>query len=197
MTKQHTKEEHTNALAQYLPNGRLFEAKNINDSNFRQLLRGLAGELFTAEGYLVTLEQEYFPDTTVLFIEEWEQALGIPDSCFSGTGDLDERRRDIVVKLASLGVQTVNDFVNLADTFGKTITITYPAESPYPPYDIPYTPVGFPEARFIMIVSGENIVTAVPPYDIPLFLSTGETVLECLFNKLIPSNTKVIFVNTN
>ena len=71
----HSLNEHARSLADYLPNGRLFEAKNINDSNFRQLLLGLSGELFTAEGYLITLENEYIPDQTTLFLDEWEQAI--------------------------------------------------------------------------------------------------------------------------
>ena len=106
----HTQEEHTTALAQYMPDGALFEAKNINDSNFRKLLKGFAGELFTAEGYLKSFRDEFIPDQTNLFLSDWERTVGIPDECFSGTGYIADRRRDVLVKLASLGVQTADDF---------------------------------------------------------------------------------------
>lgn len=190
-------EAHTRALADYLPNGRLFEAKNISDSNFRQLLRGLAGELFTAQGYLCTLEVEYFPDATVLFIEEWERALGIPDECFPGTGSIDDRRRDVVVKLSALGVQTATDFEELALVFGKVVTVTPLSEEAFPPFAVPFNPISLTEARFTIVVSGVDLVANVPPYDVPFDLFPGETILECLLRIQAPENCNVLFRNTN
>jgi len=194
---QHTLDQHARSLADYLPSGRLFEAKNISDSNFRQLILGLSGELFTAEGYLVTLEQEYFPDATNLFLSEWEQALGIPDDCFDGLGDNNTRRRDIIVKLSALGVQTADDFVTLAAVFGKVVTVTPLSDEAFPPLPVPFTPVGLPEGRFIIVVTGINLVSGVPPYDVPFDLIVGESVLECLFTKQIPGNCDLIFRNSN
>lgn len=192
MTTNRSREEHTQALADYMPGGKLFEARNINDSNFRQLLRGLSGELFTAQGYLVTLENEYFPDLTTLFISEWEQALGIPDACFSGTGDIIERRRDVLVKLASLGVQTAADFVRLGEVYGLTLTVTpLSDESPALPPGISEV-----EARYIFVVTGPNLTSAFPPYDIPYSLSSGETILQCLFDRQAPANCDVIYRNS-
>jgi len=194
---QHSLNEHARSLADYLPNGRMFEAKNINDSNFRQLILGLSGELFTAEGYLVTLEQEYFPDATNLFLSEWEQALGIPDDCFDGLGDNNTRRRDIIVKLSALGVQTADDFVTLAATFGKTVTVIPLSDEAFPPLPVPFIPVSLPEGRFIIVVTGVDLVSGVPPYDVPFDLIVGESVLECLFTKQIPGNCNLIFRNSN
>lgn len=188
-------DRHTQALADYLPNGRLFEAKNIGDSNFRQLLRGIAGELFTAQGYLKTLDQEYIPDQTVLFLDEWERALGIPGDCFSGTGSNDERRRDILVKLASLGIQTEEDFVMLAEMFGVAVTVT-------PGLDEIQFPLIFPvlmfstksEARFSIVVEFTVLDTSRFPLVFPFqFGDDAIAILECLFNKLKPSNCNIIF----
>ena len=184
------REAHTDALADFLPNGPLFEAKKISDSNFRALLRGFAGELFTAEGYIKTFDDEYSPLTTVLFIEEWERALGIPDDCFRATGDIDERRIHILTKLASLGIQTVADYVSLGLVFGKTLTVEALDEMTSPPIA-----VTFPDARFTIVITGAGLVSGLPPYDVPFTPDTSESVLECLFNKLKPSNCKIIFVN--
>lgn len=192
-----TVENQTQSLAMYMPSGRLFEAKTVQDSNFRQLLRGLSGELFTAQGYLTTLEQEYLPDQTTLFLNEWEQALGIPDACFSGEGTIIERRRDIIVKLSSLGVQTANDFEALALVYGVVVEVTALSEEALPPYPVPFNPVSFPEARYTIIVSGDDIAGNVPPYAVPFDLDVGETILQCLFEKLAPENCKVIFRNNN
>lgn len=190
-----SKEAHTNSLAAYMPDGQMFAAKSIHSSNFRALLRGFAGELFTAQGYLVSLDQELIPDNTVLFLSEWEKALGIPDDCFKGTGDNNERRRDILVKLASLGVQTNEDFVQLAAVFGVDVTISPLSEEILPPYDVPFNPSALPDARFILVVEGDNLVTGFPPYNVPFNLESGESILECLFKKLDPANCRVIFRN--
>lgn len=188
MIANRPKEQHAQALADYLPNGPLFEAKNINDSNFRQLLRGLAGELFTAQGYLVTLENEYFPDLTSLFISEWERALGIPDDCFKATGTLNERRRDVLVKLSALGVQTAADFVQLGVVYGIALTVTpLSDEDPLP------AGISAAEARYISVVTGPNLVGNAPPYDVPFDLSVGEIVLRCLFDKQHPANCDMIY----
>ncbi len=193
----HNIEDHADALADYMPNGRLFEAKKIGNSNYRQLLKGIAGELFTAEGYLVSLNDEYLPDQTVLFIEEWESALGIPDGCFSTDGTIDERRTNILTKLAALGIQTAKDFEDLALVFGKVVQVTSLSEEAFPPFDVPFSPTSFPDSRFIIVVTGEDLLSAVPPYDVPFDLIVGESVLECVFKKLKPANCGILFRNSN
>lgn len=188
---KHSLEEHTNALADFLPNGPLFEAKKISDSNFRKLLRGFASELFTAEGYIKTFDEEYSPLVTVLFIEEWERALGIPDACFKADGDIDERRTHILTKLASLGIQTHADYVALGLIFGKTISVEALDEAATPPVTVTY-----PDARFTLVITGAQIVAGFPPYDVPFTPEASGSTLQCLFDSLIPSNCKVIYVNS-
>lgn len=193
----HSVAKHARALAAYLPNGATFGGKNIDGSNFNQLLKGLAEEMRTAEGYLITLEAEYFPDETTLFIPEWEQALQIPDDCFPGTGTDDERRSHILTKLASLGVQTAEDFVDLALLFGKVVEVFPLSDQAFPPYPIPFTPFGKAEGRYVIVVIGEDLVTNVPPYDVPFDVVDSESLMECLFKKLKPENCALIFRNTN
>lgn len=193
---KHSINEHTDALADYMPNGRLFEAKKIGDSNFRQLLRGIGSELFTTEGYLISLDKEYLPDQTVLFIEEWESALGIPDDCFSTSGSVDERRKNILIKLAALGVQTAADFEHLGEVFGVDVNV-------HAGYDVSSTfPMTFPfiffdrtsDSRFTIVV--DFIVEAASrfPLTFPFTFGSGEiAILECLFGKLKPANCNVLF----
>ncbi len=189
--QQNDLDAHADALADFMPNGPLFEAKKISNSNFRKLLRGFAGELFTAEGYIKTFDDEYSPLTTNLFLDEWERAVGIPDSCFKGDGDNNERRTHILTKLASLGIQTVADFVTLGSTFGKTITVEALDTMASPPVTVTYS-----NARFTLVITGAGLVSGLPPYDIPHTPGSSESVLECLFNLIRPANCKLIFVNS-
>ena len=126
-----------------------------------------------------------------MFIEEWEKALGIPDACFKATGDIDERRTHILTKLASLGIQTVADFVTLGAVFGIVITV-----EPLDEMSVPPIPIVYPDARFTIVITGANLQVGVPPYDVPFTPVSNESTLICLFNKLKPSNCKLIFVNS-
>lgn len=166
--------QYADSLARYFPGGALFASRAVDGSTFRRLIVGLAGELFRSNGFIKEYCEELLPDETVKFIDEWESAVGIRDDCFTGTGTLDERRRDILVKLASSGIQTVQDFIDLADLFGITVTVT--------------------GSRFTITVN--FIVTAAEefPYIFPLpFGNEQIAILECLFNLLKPANCKVIF----
>lgn len=184
-------EDHTNALADFMPSGPLFEAKRIEGSDLRKMLLGFSSELVTAEEYTKTFDDEYSPLTTVLFIEEWERALGIPDSCFKADGDTDERRSHILTKLASLGLQTAEDFVALGALFGIVVTV-----EPLDSMGVPPIAVTYPDARFTFVVTGAGLVSNLPPYDVPFTPNSSESTLECLFSNLKPGNTKLIFVNT-
>lgn len=192
---QHTKTQHADALAHYLPGGVLFRAKRVEGSVMRRLLDGLACEMFTAEEFLLTLQNEYIPDTTVKFIEEWERALGIPDECFSNTGTLDERRRNILAKLASLGVQTEADFISLALVFGLVVTIEQGATGNVFPLGYPITFFGTPKEAFFTIIVSVSVASEFKfPLDYPLPFGDPEVaILKCLFANLIPINCQVIF----
>lgn len=186
--KVHTLEQHINALASYLPNGKLWAAKFIEGSNMRSLLKGLSIEVLNAEAFLTDLQNDFLPDTTEQFIDEWEKALGIPDDCFSGNGSPDIRRRDILIKLASLGVQTKQDFISLAQLFGITVNVLGGIESG----ETFSTPK---EARFTIVVTFQ--VDAANEFPLTFPFPFGDEVIalvECLFRKLKPSNCNVRFV---
>lgn len=186
--KRHSLGEMVRSLAAYLPGGEIFQAGHVLGTKTNDLLKGLAIELQRAENSLALYNEEFIPDVTTVFIPEWESALGIPDECFPETDSLtnDERRQQILVKLAALGVQTIDDF--------RTLAIV----------------LGFPEVQILtgiaagvtpLSVARYTIVIAVPEGDLPLFplsfpLVFGNEkyrVLGCLFEKLKPANCQLLF----
>jgi len=193
--KRRDVEEFTTSLAAYMPNDELFASKSIRDSNFRKFLRGLSWELYRANGFLREYADGVIPDRTEKFLDEWESALGIPDGCFTGAGSLDDRRRDVLIKLASLGVQTADDFVALAAMFGVTVTVrpgrafsTFPLEFPILLFDT------VKESRFTLVVDFTVQAANVFPMTFPIIFGT-ETLgtLECLFRRLKPANCNILF----
>ena len=192
-----TLEEQTNSLANYMPLGRAFGAKSISGTVTRALLEGFAGELIRNEALIAEFRDEILPDETILFISEWERAVGIPDACFTGKGTDDERRSDILAKLAALGVQTAEDMRLLAlRIYGLEITITTP--------EIPSTsvfPLVFPhtfegsdkESRFTLLINYDNLPEVERfPLTFPILFGTrDQATLECVIARQKPANVKI------
>ena len=193
--QEHTQEEHANALAAYYPDNPLFAGKYRPTAKLRELLLGLAEQLRIAENQIELIWEQLDITETVDLIEEWEKALGIPDTCFFGERTIEIRRRDILVKLNS-SVQTAQDFEDLAALLGVEVRVISGAESSIFPITFPmiFADGTSVEQRFTMVV----IVIDVPPVSFPLefpilFPETAVTVVQCLFRLLKPANVEVIF----
>lgn len=190
----------TQILADHMPGGRTFESKNIEGSNTRALLQGIAGSLFEIDSFINQFEYEFNPKQTTLFLEEWERAVGIPDLCFADNlGTDEERRRNILVKLSASGVQTKQDFIDLAALFGVTIDIKTGDEvaSFALPFPLIFTNTQS-DNRYLIHVFYDFQRQNFFPYNFPVvFGDKILTILRCLFEKLKPVNTRVIFTRTN
>lgn len=188
-------EEQAQSLANYLPGGRLFKQANIRDSNFRKLLRGLAEELIRSDDFIRVYQEEIIPDETVSFIDEWEAAVGIPDACFSGVGTVAERRFHVLIKLASLGVQTAEDLVELGALFGITLDVRSGSVNGNFPFVFPWRFYNSAiEARFTIVVSFTVTEANRFPFTFPIVFGDEQIgILECLFRRLKPANCDILF----
>ena len=194
---KHSVDLQADSLAAYLPSGELFKSARISDSNFRKLLLGLASELFNAEGYLVTAANEYDVRTTTLFIEEWESALGIPDDCFDTTGSIIQRRGQVLLKLYARGTQTVEDFIEIGNLLGITLTVTPGIQAIAFPLTFPvyffFTNI---EARFSIFILSSTSGSAFPLL-LPFLLGPSSvSTLNCFLQKIKPANVNLIFEGT-
>lgn len=194
--KRRSIEEYTDSLAGYLPDDPLFLAKKKNGTNLRSLLRGMAWELFRVNGSLSAYASDVIPDETERFIDEWERVVGIPDGCFSGAGTLEERRRDVLIKLAALGVQTAEDFVGLAAKLGVVVDVVPGSDSGVFPLGFPVLVFGTAEdARFTLVVSIESPLPLDSsfPYSFPIPFGTKAVgTMRCMFQRLKPANCNLI-----
>lgn len=194
-----TEEEVTNSLAQSFPMGRLFKAVNIDGSNLRKLLTGLAIEIARMEKKISKdiYEAFFINEEMDGLLEEWEGALGIPDDCFSINGKTrDERIEQVLVKLSMSSVVTEQDFIDLAAIFGYTVTIQQGIEVGAIPLVLPFI-LGTPKSlRFTMVINLPSSLAPVSvfPLVLPFTLSSGgSSIIECLFNKLKPANVVIVY----
>jgi len=190
-----TIDQRLQTLADYIPNGAPFEAKNIPDSDLFALLTGLAREVERVDEKMNEISSEHDPRCTNSFLGEWESALGIPDGCFNADGNDDERRNHVLIKLG-LAVQTAQDFEDLGQTFGFDTEVvggafygTFPMAFP-----IVFFPTGT-DARYTMIVDlPEELRPNVFPFVFPFVFGAREgNIIECLFDRLKPANTKNLY----
>lgn len=191
----HNTDENAQSIADYLPNGQLFAAKNIPDSVYRMLLRGFGRFDKDAEAFLCLFADELDISNTTAFINEWEDSVGIPDGCFTKNKPIETRRLQVLLKLAAMGVQTAQDFIDLAALLGIYIEIVPGAEAGGFTYTFPiiFAETG-KEAKFTMIVLYLETATEVFPYTFPIvFGESALSILRCLFSKLKPANVKLIF----
>lgn len=176
------------SFANYLPGGRLFAAKNDPLKNLQKYIQGISEEAIRVNNILNAYNEEFYPDQTTDFLQEWERALGIPDDCLLTTGlTVQERRRDVLVKLAGMAAQTAEDFEDVATAFGVASTVVGGKDPLVSPAITPDK-----TARFSIVVI--FIPPEVFPYTFPFtFGSAAISVLQCLFVKMAPANCQVLF----
>ncbi len=195
--KQITVIDQTNSLAHFHPEGDPYDSRWEPLAVLRKFLEGLSGELKRVHDGMNDLSCDYDINESTELITNWESAVGIPDDCFPGTGTIEERRTHVLLKLAKMNVQTAEEFVELAIALGFLDVEVIPLQSiAFPPYDVPFLPTSAPASRFIILVTGTDIVPNVPPYDVPFTPSAqNSSVLQCIFDIVKPANCTILFVN--
>lgn len=186
------------SISNYLPNGRLWVSKNISSSKWRQLLVGIGAEFLKVERKMNEISTEHDIEQTEKLITEWESVFGIPDECSIVATNIADRRNNIITKLASNGVSTEQDFIDLAAILGFTITIENGNIVTAWPWTWPHVWAGSAkEGRFTMVVifSGIDTPAVGPwPWTWPHSWSEDPTeVLRCLFDKLKPANVVILY----
>lgn len=195
-----TIDQNTQVLANYLPNDKPFEAKNITDSNLRKLLKSISYEYTRLQEKAFEMVTQDDLSTTTNLLVAWETALGIPDSFFSNTAPIATRRLQIVAKFAKMNLTTEQDWIDLAAFFGIEIEIEHGSgtlsRSEFPMIFPAYFVTSDKEAKFTMFVTFLNLVepTNVFPAIFPVQFQNDANFLICVFNYCKPANVHVVYL---
>ncbi|SQN91537.1 phage tail sheath protein [Escherichia coli] len=173
----------------------------MNDTSGRwSYARQLYGHVYTAKiGTLSELVRELDPRSTTELINRWERLCGLPDECIpAGTQTLRQRqqRLDAKVNLAG-GINEDFYLAQLAALGRPDATITRYDKSTFTCSSACTDAVNAPEWRYYWQVNmpattNTTWMTCGDPCDSALRI-WGDTVVECVLNKLCPSHTYVIF----
>lgn len=193
--KQRTTTQQTDVLAGYLPNDDLHAKKNKEGSNIRKILIGLASQWLRFRDTANEIYDEYDPENTTDLIEEWEEFVGIPDECLSNDGTLEQRRLNILLKLAGINATTAKQFETIAEVLGYTVTVETGIDTSTFPFTLPFILLSAAEAPFTIVVTLDAAdAPSGFPLTFPFSLTDGTPdILLCFFEKLKPANTNLVF----
>ncbi|MCK5591696.1 MAG: DUF2313 domain-containing protein [Candidatus Pacebacteria bacterium] len=180
------KTDNNKILPAYLPDGKVFEAKNKPGSNTYKFLDALLKSFVLFERNIDDVLKEMNISTTEDLIARWEKEYGIPSSCITVATTLEERRNNIIRKVNMEGVQTIQDFTDLIESFGFE-TIVRPGYYFNPTYKF-----------YVYVDLSATLNEEIYPFDdngypfILLYeLSTG--IIECIMRRLVPANVDLVF----
>lgn len=89
------------ALQQLLPQG--FAWPRDESSTLQKLLAGMGALLAQTDAVIGTATTEWLPHLTATRLDEWEEALGLPDPCVRSIPQtLEERRSAVILRLRGL-----------------------------------------------------------------------------------------------
>lgn len=205
--KEHTQDEHRKSLADFLPIGKSFDAKNDQGSYIFNFLLGLSGELVRVEKLFNLVAADYGINDCTLLIESWEQAVGLPDDCFNsktfpGAGStIEERRRNVLIKIAQT-FDTRESFEDFALNVMKIRAINIhnewtPAANTTFPLAFPWSFTNAKIKKFTMVV---ELPTELAPsvfgimvFPFP-FSSGAASLIECIFRVAKPAICDIKFL---
>ena len=188
--------EQAQLLANYLPSGKFWEAKNIPESDLRKLLNAFGKEYVNIEETLNWLKRETNVLTCYDLLSYWEKTYGIPDDngIFNiQNKTIEERRFNIKIKEQMDGADKTEDWERIAELFGFKCTV-------YPAIEVCTFPFKFPilfvdNPRYVIVVDVYNVY---PPSEFNLIFPVifGENTISLLkkvFNIIKPADCSIVY----
>jgi uncharacterized protein YmfQ (DUF2313 family) len=182
------------AFQALMPRGRVWPRDP--DAVQTQVFTGLTQIYARSTARANQLLVDAFPGTTYELLPEWEATLGLPDPCAGVAPTIQQRRNQVVARLANSGGQSIPYFVNLAAQLGYTVTIRQftqaragmlKAGDPCCGYDWNFAwKITAPLNTVVRAVAGA--MAAGDPLS-----AWGNNVLECEIKAVMPAHTIPIF----
>ncbi|HDV1574524.1 TPA: baseplate J/gp47 family protein [Escherichia coli] len=168
-------------------------------SRISEAISGAAPSLTRVHQRADALMRELDPRTTTELINRWERLCGLPDECIpAGTQTLRQRQQRLDAKVNLAGGINENFYLAQLAALGRPdATITRYDKSTFTCSSACTDAVNAPEWRYYWQVNmpaatNTTWMTCGDPCDSALRI-WGDTVVECVLNKLCPSHTYVIF----
>lgn len=184
-------------LQSLLPQGRAWPRQS--DAVLTSMLYVIASELVNTESRANLLIEESDPRTTFDMLVDWEDMAGLPDNCSEAANTLEERYAALLQKLTNTGGQSIAFFQAVAESLGY-VDIEIEEFRPFLAgvnrcgdllgggHEVRYYwRVRVPDARLTYFRAGLGRAGDT------LMKISKAVDLECIFNRLKPAHTELIF----
>lgn len=197
IVKTRTVDEDAVLSAKYFPQGKA--TVNIFNplSKMYGMIKGYSAEFNNFDNLLNVLFDDFNIYSTENSIDLWEGAVGIPDDCFTNTVSLEARRNQVIAKIKADGVQTAQDFVDIAAILGYEIEVLSSSDTSVFPVSFPWLFLGdINTARNTIVIKFLNAQDpTVFPVPFPwLFGQSDITGVQCFLEKLAPAHVQVVYL---
>lgn len=187
--KIQTQQEKAQILSSYLRNDDIFQASRIEDTNQNKVLYSLAPSFIKFDDILNRVYEQYFINITSDLLEFWERAVGIPDSCIDTDYTVEERRQNVLFKLAGINVSTAKEFENIAVVLGlenvRVLAGDTDGVSRFT-FIFPFRLLSEEDLPFTILVDIPTV------YDAPEYIDKVN-ILKCIFTKIKPAQCVILF----
>lgn len=166
-------------------------------STWAQLLHGLADELARVDARAGSLVTESDPRSTSELLDDWERVAGLPDACATDEQTTDQRRAALHARVAGIGGQSRQYYVDLAARLGYAVTITeYRPHTVVMDVDSPLYGKDWAHAWSVNAVQDTVTVHTVNGAVDDALATWGNARLECAIRAVAPAHSIVLFVYT-
>jgi uncharacterized protein YmfQ (DUF2313 family) len=190
-------EEYKRMLKALLPRGKIWQVED--DSTLAEFLHGEGEEFARVDTRSEELIVESRVGTTNQLLTEHETDYGIPDECTDLANTTSERKKILLSKIIAVGQQDKDYFIEIALTLGYTITI-----DEFSPFicgvGVSGDPCGDHVVLFhwrVNIVGGKGAIiqfkSGSSQSGDPIKFLPGFDLLKCIFAKLKPAHTVIIW----
>ncbi len=118
----YTADDYQRALWNLMPRGRAWNKEPGSVQS--QVLLGLSQAFARLNDRSNNLIADSFPLETYELLPEWEESVGLPDSCAGLGATVQARRATMLAKFINTGGQSVQAMTDFANLLGFTISIT-------------------------------------------------------------------------
>jgi hypothetical protein len=192
--KSPTNKKTSQDLAQHVPNGKLWVAKNIEGSVLQRMVESLSTAF---NGFLQQVEAlsiEFDINKSIELLDDWETSVGIPDDCQGRLMGLEDRRKQVIRKFTKQPIVDLNEIKKyIEEITGQEITLKTGQEVEGFPISFPVV-LSSTNSLFKIYLSYVNTeLNESFPLSFPVKLgSVEEGLIVCTAGKILPANVVLV-----
>ena len=182
---------------EYSPSGKIFAKRRDTSSNLYKFFDGVSKEQGRIIDTLNGLFDGLFPKTSTDLLEYHELDLGIPDDIFSGQGSIEDRQRDVIVKKYMMRGNRLQDFYDIANIYGVTVTIKTGLQVAVFPLLFPIVFSADADAErntlYITISTDADFIFPLP-FPIQFASESNVDKVKKIYNHIKPATTRIVYL---